>query len=115
MVTAVERTVSELGGIDILVNNAGILVTGPLEDFKLADFDRTLAINVRAVFVATQAAVNTEMNPEDGEFAVMLKKVNALPRYGTAEEIAGMVAYLSGPEAAYITGASLMIDGGFSA
>ena len=56
-----ERTVSELGGIDILVNNAGILVTGPLEDFKLADFDRTLAINVRAVFVATQAAVNTEM------------------------------------------------------
>jgi len=176
VVTAVERTVSELGGIDILVNNAGILVTGPLEDFKLADFDRTLAINVRAVFVATQAAVkhmkdggriinigstnaermpfagggvyamsksalqglvqglardlgprgitinnvqpgpvNTEMNPEDGEFAVMLKKVNALPRYGTAEEIAGMVAYLSGHEAAYITGASLMIDGGFSA
>ena len=115
VVTAVERTVSELGGIDILVNNAGILVTGPLEDFKLADFDRTLAINVRAVFVATQAAVNTEMNPEDGEFAVMLKKVNALPRYGTAEEIAGMVAYLAGPEAAYITGASLMIDGGFSA
>jgi len=113
VVTAVERTVSELGGIDILVNNAGILVTGPLEDFKLADFDRTLAINVRAVFVATQAAVNTEMNPEDGEFAVMLKKVNALPRYGTAEEIAGMVAYLAGPEAAYITGASLMIDGGF--
>jgi len=41
--------------------------------------------------------------------------VNALPRYGTAEEIAGMVAYLAGPEAAYITGASLMIDGGFSA
>ena len=176
VVTAVERTVSELGGIDILVNNAGILITGPLEDFKLADFDRTLAINVRAVFVATQASskhmkdggriinigstnaermpfagggvyamsksalqglvqglardlgprgitinnvqpgpVNTEMNPEDGEFAVMLKKVNALPRYGTAEEIAGMVAYLSGPEAAYITGASLMIDGGFSA
>lgn len=35
--------------------------------------------------------------------------------YGTAEEIAGMVAYLAGPEAAYITGASLMIDGGFSA
>jgi 3-oxoacyl-[acyl-carrier protein] reductase len=45
----------------------------------------------------------------------MLKKVNALPRYGTAEGIAEMVAYLAGPEAAYITGASLMIDGGFSA
>ena len=176
MIAAVERTVSELGGIDILVNNAGILVMGPLEDVKLADFDRTLAINVRAVFVATQAAVkhmkdggriinigstnaermpfagggvyamsksalqglvqgfardlgprgitinnvqpgpvNTEMNPDDSEFAAILKKVNALPCYGTAEEIAGMVAYLAGPEAAYITGASLMIDGGFSA
>src|SRR5262245_5578183 len=57
VVAAGERTVSELGGIDILVNNAGIAVMGPLESFKLADFDRTLAINVRAVFVAAQAAV----------------------------------------------------------
>src|SRR6266404_3583304 len=39
VVVAIERTVSELGGIDILVNNAGIAVMGPLEDFKLADFD----------------------------------------------------------------------------
>ena len=54
---AVERTVSELGGIDILVNNAGIGVFAPIDEFKLADFDRILAINVRAVFVATQAAV----------------------------------------------------------
>jgi 3-oxoacyl-[acyl-carrier protein] reductase len=45
----------------------------------------------------------------------MLKKVNAIPRYATVEEIAGMVAYLSSPEAAYVTGANLMIDGGFSA
>jgi 3-oxoacyl-[acyl-carrier protein] reductase len=59
--------------------------------------------------------VDTELNPDEGEFAEMLKKVNALPRYGTVEEIAGMVAYLAGPEAAYIPGASLMIDGGFSA
>jgi NAD(P)-dependent dehydrogenase (short-subunit alcohol dehydrogenase family) len=35
--------------------------------------------------------------------------------YGTVEEIAGMVAYLASPEAAYIKGVSLMIDGGFSA
>ncbi len=34
----------------------------------------------------------------------------AMPRYGTVEEIAGMVAYLASPEAGYITGASLMID-----
>lgn len=56
------------------------------------------------------------MNPPEGEFAEMLKKqFLALPRYGTVEEIAGMVAYLAGPEAGYITGANLMIDGGFSA
>ena len=59
--------------------------------------------------------VDTEMNPAEGEFAEVLKKLMALPRYGTVEEIAGMVAYLASPEVGYITGASLMIDGGFSA
>jgi 3-oxoacyl-[acyl-carrier protein] reductase len=55
---AVERTVAELGGIDILVNNAGVALMAPLAEFKLEDFDRTFAINVRAVFVASQAAAN---------------------------------------------------------
>jgi 3-oxoacyl-[acyl-carrier protein] reductase len=59
--------------------------------------------------------VDTDMNPASGEFAETLKKLMALPRYGTVEEIAGMVAYLASPEAGYITGANLMIDGGFSA
>ena len=58
---------------------------------------------------------DTDMNPAEGEFAEMLKKLMALPRYGTVDEIAGMVAYLASPEAGFITGASLMIDGGFSA
>jgi 3-oxoacyl-[acyl-carrier protein] reductase len=57
VVAAVKRTVGELGGIDILVNNAGIAVMAPIEDYRLEDFDRTLAVNLRAVFVATQAAV----------------------------------------------------------
>lgn len=57
VVAAVERTVKELGGLDILVNSAGVLSLGSIDDFKLADFDRTVAVNVRAVFVATQAAV----------------------------------------------------------
>ena len=56
VVAAVERTVRELGGIDILVNNAGIGIIAPFDDYRLEDFDRTLAVNVRAVFVATQAA-----------------------------------------------------------
>ena len=57
VVAAVERTVRELGGIDILVNNAGIAVIAPIDAYRLEDLDRTLAVNVRAVFVATQAAV----------------------------------------------------------
>jgi 3-oxoacyl-[acyl-carrier protein] reductase len=59
--------------------------------------------------------VDTEINPASGEFAETLKKLMALPRYGTVEEIAGMVAYLAGPEAGYVTGTSLIIDGGFNA
>jgi 3-oxoacyl-[acyl-carrier protein] reductase len=57
VVAAVAQTVRELGGIDILVNNAGIGIMGMIDDFSLEDLDRTLAVNVRAVFVATQAAV----------------------------------------------------------
>ena len=173
---AVERTARELGGLDILVNNAGTASMAPIERFRLEDFDRILAINVRAVFVAAQAAiphmkaggriinigscnaermphpggaayamsksalqglakglardlgprgitinnvqpgpVDTDMNPARGEFAETLKKFMAVPRYAAPDEIAAMVAYLAGPEASFVTGASLTIDGGFTA
>jgi 3-oxoacyl-[acyl-carrier protein] reductase len=59
--------------------------------------------------------VDTDMNPAEGEFAAMLKGLMALPRYAHADEIAAMVAYLAGPEAGFVTGASLTIDGGFTA
>ncbi|MGH2375064.1 MAG: 3-oxoacyl-ACP reductase family protein, partial [bacterium] len=163
VVAAVERTVRELGGIDILVNNVGIAVLAPLGDFRLEDFDRTFAVNVRAVFVATQAAVkhmkaggrvinigscnaermpfagggvyamskaalvglvkglardlgprgitinnvqpgpvDTDMNPATSDFAKSLVQLMALPRYGTGDEIAAIVAYLAGPEAGFV-------------
>jgi 3-oxoacyl-[acyl-carrier protein] reductase len=53
---AVEETVAKLGRIDILVNNAGIFVGGPLEELTAEDADRIWAVDVRAVFVASQAA-----------------------------------------------------------
>lgn len=173
---AIERAAAHFGRLDILVNNAGVLAVAPLDEFTLEDFDRTLAVNVRSVFVATQAAarhmgeggriitigstnaermpfagggvyamskaavtgltrgfardlgprgitvnnvqpgpVDTDMNPDSGDFAESLKGLMALDRYGRAEEIASFVAYLAGPEAAYITGANLLIDGGFAA
>ncbi len=59
--------------------------------------------------------VDTDMNPDGSDFAGALKAMMALPRYGSVEEIASFVAYLAGPEAGYITGASLTIDGGFGA
>ena len=54
---AVDHAARTLGRLDILVNNAGVAVAGVLDSFSLADFDHTLNVNVRAVFVATQAAV----------------------------------------------------------
>jgi 3-oxoacyl-[acyl-carrier protein] reductase len=59
--------------------------------------------------------IDTEMNPADGPFAEAMKGWMALPRYGRGEEIAGLVAYLAGEEAGFVTGASLTIDGGFAA
>lgn len=175
---AVQLAADTYGKIDILVNNAGVLVLGNVAEAEIAleDIDRTLAVNVRSVIVASQAVVkhmekggriitigstnadrmpfqggsvyamskaaivgltkglardlgplgitvnniqpgpiDTEMNPEDSDFAQTLKGLMALPRYGTTEEVASFAAFLAGPEAAYITGASLMIDGGFSA
>ncbi|KAB2341506.1 SDR family NAD(P)-dependent oxidoreductase [Actinomadura rudentiformis] len=53
---AVERAASELGRLDILVNNAGVAPYGPLEDVQIEEIDRTLAIHVRAAYVASQAA-----------------------------------------------------------
>ena len=173
---AVKSTVETFGRLDILVNNAGVLAMGPLESFSLEDFDRTLAVNVRSVFVATQEAarymgeggrvisigstnadrmpfaggaayamsksalvgltkglardlgprgitannvqpgpVDTDMNPANSNFADSLLGLMASGRYGNVDEIASFVAYLAGPQAGYITGASLTIDGGFSA
>ncbi|MGW2558697.1 SDR family oxidoreductase [Streptomyces sp. NPDC001514] len=173
---AVERAAAELGRLDVLVNNVGVGLLGPLESLSTADVDRVLGINVRGVFLASQAAaarmerggriitigtcmtqrvpgpggtlyamsksaligltkalarelggrgitanivhpgpVDTAMNPVDGPYAEAQSALTALGRFGVPDEVASMVAYLAGDEAAYITGAEFSVDGGHAA
>ncbi|NGZ82751.1 3-oxoacyl-ACP reductase family protein [Duganella aceris] len=173
---AVERTVAHFGALDILVNSAGILQMGSVEDFALADFDRMVAVNVRAVFVAIQAAakhmkdggrivtigsvsgtrvgfagasvysmtkaavamlvrgaaldlatrgitvnnvqpgpVETDMNAPDQPHVPHVRAMMPVKRLGQPEEVASLVSYLAGAEAAFITGSSFTVDGGYSA
>jgi 3-oxoacyl-[acyl-carrier protein] reductase len=172
----IDSVAERFGRLDILVNSAGVFLTGKLEQFSIADFDKTVAVNVRAVFVAAKAAAvhmreggriinissanaermpfaggavyamsksaltglvkglardlgdrgitvnnvlpgptDTDMNPAGTDFAASLHGLMALPRHGTPNEVASMVAYLAGAEAAFVTGADLPVDGGFAA
>ena len=54
--SAVQATVAEFGRLDVLVNNAGVGFVGAFTETALEDVDRVLAVNVRGVFAATQAA-----------------------------------------------------------
>ena len=53
----IEETIRVFGRIDILVNNAGIGILGPLKDASVVDFDRTIAANVRSVFLFSRAVI----------------------------------------------------------
>ena len=55
----VELVKSELGGIDILINNAGIATTRGIDDLSEPDFDQTIAVNLKSVFLCTQAVLPT--------------------------------------------------------
>ena len=54
---AVEKAVATFGQLDILVNNAGTAIPKPFEETTLEEMDRVIDINIRGVFVATQAAL----------------------------------------------------------
>ena len=174
--SAVEKTVSTFGGLDVLVNNAGTAIPKSFEETTLEEMDRVIDINIRGIFIATQAAlkhmksggriimigscvgervltpglvpyaatkgavkmftqglsrevgsrgitvnnvqpgpIDTDLNPAAGEWATPQKAATALNRYGRVDEIAALVAFVAGPEASYITGANLTVDGGTNA
>ncbi|MEV7915688.1 SDR family NAD(P)-dependent oxidoreductase [Streptomyces griseus] len=176
VVRSVEQTAAELGRLDILVNNAGIFPYGPIEGVTLEEIDRTLAVHVRAVFLATQAAIPhlghggriisigscwatrvpvpdvtlyamsksaligftkglahdvaskgitanivdpgptvTDMNPDGTDEAEEERLRTAAKVLGAGADTAKAVAFLAGPDAQWITGTSLAVDGGYTA
>jgi 3-oxoacyl-[acyl-carrier protein] reductase len=173
---AIEKAVASLGRLDVLVNNAGTAIPKKFEETTLEELDRVIDINVRGVFVTTQAAlkhmndggrivmigscvgermmtpglvpysatkgairmftqglsrevgdrgitvnniqpgpIDTDLNPAAGEWAAPQKAATALNRYGSVDDVAALVAFVAGPEASYITGANLTVDGGTNA
>lgn len=173
---AVEKVVATFGRLDVLVNNAGTAIPNKFEEATLEELDRVIDINVRGVFVATQAAlkqmnhggriimigscvgermmtpglvpyaatkgavkmftqglarevgdrgitvnnvqpgpIDTDLNPASSEWAVPQLANTALNRYGHVDDVAALVAFVAGPEASYITGANLTVDGGTNA
>jgi 3-oxoacyl-[acyl-carrier protein] reductase len=59
--------------------------------------------------------IDTDLNPAAGEWAAPQVANTALNRYGKVDEVASLVAFVASPEAAYITGANLTVDGGTNA
>ena len=97
---AVARTLEAFGRLDILVNNAGVLRFGPIDELSLEDFDQTLAVNVRGVFVASQEA---QRHMKDGGRIINIGSVNSdivpfpgLSAYSTSKAaVAGLTVALA--------------------
>jgi Dehydrogenases with different specificities (related to short-chain alcohol dehydrogenases) len=67
------------------------------------------------VNIVQPGPIDTDANPEDGPMRDLMHGFMAIKRHGRPEEVAGMVAWLAGPEAGFVTGAMHTIDGAFGA
>ena len=85
----------------------------------LESFSRGLARELGprniTVNVVRPGATDTDMNPSDGPMAPSVLPSLAIGRYGRPEEVAAAVAFLAGPDAGYITGDGILVDGGANA
>lgn len=181
---ALQRVVARFGKLNVLVNNAGLLIPGTAESCSEEDWDRTFAVNARAVWLLSRAAlpymrqagggsiinmssilglvaarkraiyaaskaavtlltrsmavdhaadnirvncicpsfVQTELTEAyvkkaSDPQAALRERTAAHPigRLGKPEDIAGMAVYLASDESAWVTGAALPVDGGYTA
>ncbi|MDG4805508.1 SDR family oxidoreductase [Micromonospora sp. WMMD1120] len=172
---AVDRTAAELGRLDILVNNAAVFPVGSIGELGTAEVEQTIAVNVRAPYVAVRAALrhlgeggriisigsnigeravfpglalyamsktalvgltrglarelgpraitvnlvnpgptDTDANPAHGPNAAAIAGFTAVGHYARPADIAATVAHLASPEAGFVTGAVVNVDGGFT-
>ncbi|WP_420145294.1 SDR family NAD(P)-dependent oxidoreductase [Sphingobium sp.] len=101
-------------GADRIVGTPGTVYY--MTKSALQSFNRGLAqeLGPRDVTVnlVQPGSTNTEMNPEEGEFADFQRNLIPLGRYGQPEDVAAAVAFLATPSARQITGTILNVDGG---
>ncbi|MCP6760633.1 MAG: 3-oxoacyl-ACP reductase FabG [Fischerella sp. CENA71] len=109
MIGSVNSDIVPIAGVSVYALTKG----------AIASFTRGLArdLGPRGITVnnVQPGPVDTDLNPADSSFAEGAKGLIALGRYGQSDEVASFVSYLASPEASFITGANLKIDGGFAA